>query len=109
MPIISTLYFSQFVREFEEHGRGDQFSLDGLRVLYDYLDEFDDCELDVIALCCDYCESTADEAIDDNGLEIEDRDQLDEDELLEAVAKELGRKTIVLGTTSIGTVVYEVY
>lgn len=108
MAIISTLTFSQFVREFEEHGRGDQFSREGLQLLYDYLDELDNYELDVIGLCCDYCESTADEAIDDNGLEIEDRDQLDEDELLEAVAKELERYTNVLGTTS-DTVLYQMY
>lgn len=109
MAIISTLSFSQFVREFEEYNRGDQFSRDGLRILYDYLDEFGDYELDVIGLCCDYCESTADEAIDDNGLEIEDRDELDEEDLIEEVAKELGRKTDVLGTTRNGTVVYGLY
>lgn len=109
MAIIKTLSFDQFAREFEEHNRGDQFSREGLQLLYDYLDELDTYELDVIGICCDYCESTAEDAIDDNGLEIEDRDQLDEEDLLEEVAKELGRKTIVLGTTSNGTVVYEVY
>lgn len=107
MPITvtRTLSFSQFASEF----RGDQFSHDALRVLYDYLDELDyDYELDVIALCCTYAESTAEEAIKYYGLEIEDLDRLDKDEWLDAVAEELARYTTVLGTTD-DTVVYEMW
>lgn len=108
ITITKTLSFSQFAHEFEEYNRGDQFSDDGLRVLYDYLDDLYDYELDVIALCCTYAESTAKEAIEYYGLVIEDLDQLDEDEWLDAVAEELARYTVVLGTTD-DTVVYEMW
>lgn len=53
--------FSQFVDAFRQVERGNQFSYDGLKALYDYLEQLeDDCgteiELDVIALCCEYSE-----------------------------------------------------
>tara|TARA_R110000744_G_C19008242_1_gene522671 strand:+ start:171 stop:464 length:294 start_codon:yes stop_codon:yes gene_type:complete len=41
--------------------RPDQFTYDALKALYDYLDQLSDdigepLELDVIAICCDFCE-----------------------------------------------------
>lgn len=48
---------SQFINAFYDYGRGDQFSYDGLCALYDFIEEcHPDFELDVIALCCDFCE-----------------------------------------------------
>ena len=46
---------------FQDCGRGEQFSYEGLGALYDYLDELEtdtgeEIELDVIALCCEYSE-----------------------------------------------------
>ena len=51
--------------EFRDHFYGirpDNFSSEGLRVLFDYLEELDEScgeesELDVIGLCCDFAES----------------------------------------------------
>jgi hypothetical protein len=56
-----TIYFSQFKQAFHDYGRGNNFSYDGLRALYDMLTEFEESkgeemELDVIELCCDYTE-----------------------------------------------------
>ena len=56
-----TLNAYDFERAFVTAGRKDQFSYDGLRALFDYLEGYEDgtgeeIELDVIALCCDYCE-----------------------------------------------------
>ena len=56
--------FSEFVDQFNGHGRGDQFSYAGKRALFDYLEEIEagsdsEYNLDVIALCCDYCEYTS--------------------------------------------------
>ena len=50
-----------FERAFVTAGRKDQFSYDGLKALFEYLEEYEDgtgeeIELDVIALCCDYSE-----------------------------------------------------
>ena len=51
----------QFERAFNNMDRGEQFSYDGLKALYEYLEEYEEdtgteVELDVIALCCEYAE-----------------------------------------------------
>ena len=56
-----TVNFSMFCDEFRAMDRKENFSYDGLRALFDYLEELeDDCgeeiELDIIALCCDFTE-----------------------------------------------------
>lgn len=54
-----TVNFSQFVDAFHKCDRSNQFSYDGLKALYDWLEELGDPEgneLDVIAICCDFCE-----------------------------------------------------
>ena len=57
----TTVYFSEFCDYFRDI-RPDNFSYQGLRVLFDYLEEIDnscgeESELDVIGLCCDFAES----------------------------------------------------
>lgn len=52
-----TVRFSDFVDRFHNFGRADQFSCEGLRALFDYLEEYSEqIELDVVALCCNYTE-----------------------------------------------------
>lgn len=56
-----TISYSNFVDEFLAHGRKDQFSYDGKRALFDYLEQLEsdlveEIELDVVALCCEYTE-----------------------------------------------------
>ena len=51
----------QFERAFKNMDRGEQFSYDGLKALYEYFVEYEEdtgteVELDVIALCCEYAE-----------------------------------------------------
>ena len=51
--------------EFRDHFYGirpDNFSYDGLKILFEYFEEYeestgDEIELDVIGLCCDFAES----------------------------------------------------
>jgi len=57
----TTITFCEFQDAFENHGRGNQFTYEGLKALYEYLGEYEDecgetIELDVIALCCEYSE-----------------------------------------------------
>lgn len=52
---------SSFISMFDQYGRGDQFSGEGLIALFDYLDELsealgEDIKIDVIGLCCDFTE-----------------------------------------------------
>ena len=51
----------QFLREFEEYNREDNFSYAGTSALFDWLKELsvdtgEPYELDVIALCCEFTE-----------------------------------------------------
>ena len=66
-----------FTEAFRGMGRGDSFSYEGRKALYDYLIQYEeDCgeeiELDVIGLCCDYSEyGTALEAAKEYGFKLE--------------------------------------
>lgn len=51
--------FSAFCDAFHAHDRYDSFGYAGLRVIFDYLEDYEEqtgeeVELDVIAICCDY-------------------------------------------------------
>jgi len=64
--IIKKIGLNEFREAFSYCDRKDNFSYKGLEVLFDYLDEFSDhrsIELDVIAACCEYTESTISEAL----------------------------------------------
>ena len=59
---------------FQKAGRENNFSYEGLGVLFDYFEEYEEStgeeiELDVIAICCEFNESTPDEIRDDYGIE----------------------------------------
>ena len=54
--IIETLTKSQFSDAFNKMGRGEQFSYAARNLIYDYLDEFESYELDVIGICCEFAE-----------------------------------------------------
>ena len=89
----------QFHEAFRLAGRMDQFSYEGLEVLFDYLDELSDAtgepiELDVVALCCDYYESSIEELIDNYNIDVSDADG-DEDEIKTIVEEYLQDNTIV--------------
>jgi len=53
--------FSDFRQAFHKHDRGNQFSCEGLKALFNHLEEVEqdtgeEMELDVIALCCAFSE-----------------------------------------------------
>jgi hypothetical protein len=59
--MVKVLSYYDFVNEFEQMGRGNQFTNSGLLGLYEMLEEYQDqttepLVLDVIALCCEYTE-----------------------------------------------------
>ena len=66
--IIKKIGLYEFREAFSHCDRKDNFSYDGLEVLFDYLDDLSDCfgniKLDVIAICCEYTESTIVEALE---------------------------------------------
>ena len=95
-----------FERAFADAGRKENFSYEGLSVLFDYLEDYEEqtgeeIELDVIALCCDYSEDTAEDIAQNYSIDIEG---MDEDEILDAVRDYLIENTTVVGETSTGFV-----
>lgn len=67
-----------FIKEFKDFGRDNQYTEEALEALYEYYDNIgDDVEMDVIAIICDWAEYDAKEAfsefvegeIDDDELE----------------------------------------
>ena len=97
-----TLDFSDFCEAFRRFDRLENFSREGLELLFDYLEELDpDMELDVIALCCEYCEDTLEDVISSYSIDVED---MDEDDTVEAVRDYLNENTTLLGETLNGFV-----
>jgi hypothetical protein len=60
--------YSLFESRFRDYGRQEQFSQEGLRALFDYLEELaqglgEPIEVDVIALCCEWNEDSLDNVL----------------------------------------------
>ena len=119
-----TINFSQFYDAFQSI-RPDNFSYQGLRILYDWFESYQDdtgeeIELDVIAICCDFNESEPDEIIADYGLESDFRLERRKDSPLltdwriygnretEELINYLNDRTLVAGQTD-NTIVYMAY
>lgn len=76
--------FSEFVDAFRAHGRQDQFSYEGKRALFDYLEQLEEdtgteIELDVIALCCEYTEASLAEVADNYDQDPKGEDETDDE------------------------------
>ena len=65
--IIKELNKNSFVQEFQASLRKDNFTYTALEALYDYYEQFSSEEspfkLDIIAVCCDWSEYTAEELV----------------------------------------------
>jgi hypothetical protein len=108
--MIQTISVYDFRDAFKRYGRGDQFSYEGLELIFDYIKEYEQSageqvEFDVIALCCEWCESTPEEIIEQYDPDIK-AEGMTEDELAAAVYEWLNDETQVAGVTDSGTVVY---
>jgi hypothetical protein len=100
-----TINQSQFIDEFHMVGRGKQFSFDALELLYDFLEEYNpDMELDVVAICCEFEESTIEEIAENYSIPIAG---LTSRGKKEAIFEFLDNHTIVVGETDKGTIVYQ--
>lgn len=82
--IYQSIDFNGFKEAFSKAGRSEQFSAEGLKLLYDYLEDLSndsgqDLELDVVGLCCQYAEYTLDEFLDDYSIDgIESTEDLEQ-------------------------------
>lgn len=103
----NTVSRHEFERAFQDAGRKDQFSYEGLSVLFDYLEEYEnstgeEIELDVIALCCEYYEDTVKAIADNYSIDLSECE--DEDEERDTVRDYLNDNTTIAGETAEGFV-----
>ena len=97
----TTVKFPDFCEAFNRADRADNFTRDGLRILFDYIEEHEqstgeEIELDVVALCCEFDEMTASDVAKDYDIEA------DGDDLEDAVRDYLEYNTILCGEYSDG-------
>ena len=99
-----TINVYQFVQAFREMDRKN-FSNEGLHVLYEYPedDDFNEYELDVIALCCEFCEATAGEVANMYSLELSG----DTDTDYEIVSNFLSDSGFLVGFISSGCFLFQ--
>lgn len=73
MALVQTsISFAEFRNAFERYNRAANFSAQGLRLLYNYFEDFEEnIAFDVVAICCDYCEMSIDDIIHDYKIDIE--------------------------------------
>lgn len=109
----TTVYFSDFAQAFRDMDRSDNFSCEGLKALFDFLEELEaatgyEHELDVIALCCEYYESTAADLIQDYQIDVSEAEG-DEDEIESIIEEYLSDNTMLVGKLGNGSFVYAAF
>ena len=106
--MIKTLSIYDFRDAFKAAGRGEQFSYDGLEVIFDYIESYEQdageqIELDVIALCCEWAEDTVENIIRNYSI---DCDDVDDDAIQNYVIEYLEDNTAHAMATAAGDIVY---
>jgi hypothetical protein len=82
--LVKTVSFNDFLEEFEKFGREDNFSYEGKKALFDYLNQLSDdigepIELDIIGICCDFTEySCLEEFNDAYGYTVDEINSIDD-------------------------------
>ena len=107
-----SITFSDFIDAFRAHDRYGSFGYNGLRIIFNYLEQYEqDCnteiELDVIAICCDYSEDTWQDISSNYSIDLSDCK--DEDEKIEAVREYLEENMFLVGESYTGAFVYQVF
>jgi hypothetical protein len=103
----TTVSLYDFRREFEQC-RPDNFSYQGLGILFEYFEEYEndtgeEMECDVIAICCDFSEDSFENIADQYGIELDL--EMDEDYQKQQVIEHLEGEGAYLGD-SINGIVY---
>ena len=82
--LVKEISFNDFLEEFRNYGRENQFSYEGKKALYDYLSDLSEdigqsIELDIIAICCDFTEyDSLEQFIDDYGYSVGDINSIED-------------------------------
>lgn len=103
----TTISLYDFRDAFNRAERGNTFSYDGYRVLFDHFENYEEdtgeeVTLDVIALCCEYSEETPEEVAKNYRIDLKD-----DGNQLNNVLDYLHDHTMVCGVTEDGSIVYQ--
>lgn len=106
-----TINKSDFIDQFRVMDRLENFSYEARGLLFDYFEEIEEgageeMEMDVIAVCCEYYEDSAD-SIASNYMDAEDYaefKELSKNEQIDGIREYLEENTQIVGETSIGFV-----
>ena len=99
--LVKEISFNDFLEEFKNYGRENQFSYEGKKALYDYLSDLSEdlgepLELDVIGICCDFTEySSLEEFIDNYSYTVEDINSIEDIEYYTIVIQINGKSFII--------------
>ena len=107
MSIVRNIGFCEFCDAFRAADRNENFTYQGKRVLFDYLEQYSEdsgehVDLDIIALCVDYNEDDIDTIIKEYSIDVSDA--IDEEDKTDIVREYLNDNTFVVGETSSGFV-----
>jgi hypothetical protein len=106
-----SINFNKFIDAFNAYDRFNQFGYDALKVIFEYLEEYEEStgeelELDVIAICCDYNADHYTAIASNYAIDLEG---LDEDEARESVIEYIQDNSAYLGEINDGELVYQVF
>jgi hypothetical protein len=109
--IVQTVHKAHFIYAFKNWNvYQNNFSYEGLELLYDYFDDMDSqepIELDVVAICCEFCEMSLDEVLSNYDVTDETLNCDNETELLGLATDYLEKNTFLVGLTSDNTFVFQ--
>lgn len=105
----TSVNFSQFCDAFRDMGRDDNFSYEGKRALFDYLEQYEyecgtELELDVIALCCEYSEESMEDIIENYRIDVSEAE--DDEEKADIVEEYLNDNTMVVARLADDSFIY---
>jgi len=105
----TTVNFSEF-RDLFQQIRPDNFSYDGLKHLFSWLEQYEEdtgeeLELDVIAICCEYSEQNWKTIANDYSIDLDDIET--EEKQKQHVMNYLCDNTSVIGSTSDDSFIYQ--
>jgi len=103
-----SVYLNDFRNAFQEI-RPNNFSYEGLSILFDYFEEFEDStgeeiELDVIAVCCEYSEEPWQDIAESYDIDLSQYD--DDEERISAIQDYIQDHSQYCGITDDGSIVY---
>lgn len=105
-----TVFWSVFIDAFRDAGRLNKFGYDGLRVLFDWLEQYeqtcgDEIDLGVVALCCEYSRDSWDSIAESYNIDLSDCK--DDDERMDVVRDYLEEHTLLAGQVGESDFIYQ--